>query len=174
MSISSKKQFRFKKRLKRKVFLSNELKGALLIAFMEAKKHKIYLTSELLLYGLISRPDSMAAKLISITLSEFRNNKNLNSNIISKRIRYINNQKIEEKFKFDIYKPNKFSDEIWSENQTTPWLSPEVKQILKTSIQLSMQSKKKITVVNTKQVLFELLKKEFICKLLTQVTQITN
>lgn len=174
MSIYSQKQFRFKKSLKRKVFLSNELKSALLIAFMEAKKHKVYVTSELLLYGLISQSNSIAAKLIETTISEFRNNKNLTSTVITNRIRQINNETIEEKFKFDLIKPNKFSDELWDENRTRPWLSPEVKQILKTSIQSSLQSNKKITVVSTKHILFELLKKEFICKLFTQVTQVMN
>jgi len=169
MSIYSSKNNRFKKLLKRKVFLSNELKKALFIAIKEAKKHKIYVSSELLLYSLLTEQSSIAAKLISITISQFRNNKSLTSNLISNRIQQINNLAIEERFNFDSLNANTFSSELWNENKLTPWLSTEVKDILKASIKLSLQSKDKLNVVTTKHVLFELLNKELVRELITKV-----
>ena len=71
------KQKFLNKVIKRKVFFSNELKKALLTAFLEAKKYRTYITTELLLYGLISQPKSISAKLLSQTFSQFRHNKNL-------------------------------------------------------------------------------------------------
>jgi hypothetical protein len=169
MSISYNKQLRFRKLLKRRALFSNDLKKSLLIAFLEAKQNKVYVTPELLLYGLISQPNSVAAKLISTTISEFRNNKNLTSVIISQRIRDLNSKKFAEKYVFDITKPNSFSSNLWDENASTPWLSPEVKEILKRSLHSTLQPERKIVVVTTKFILFELLSKELIRDLLIQV-----
>jgi len=168
MSISYNKQLKFRKLLKRKALFSNDLKKGLLVAFKEAKKNKVYVTPELLLYGLISQPNSIASRLIATIISEFRNNKNLTSIVISQRIREINYKKFEEKYG-DINRSNNFSLEVWEENASTPWLSPEVKEILKKSLYSTLQSKKKIVVVSTKFILFELLSKEFIRNLLIQV-----
>nr|YP_009550695.1 N-domain of Clp chaperone [Eustigmatophyceae sp. Chic 10/23 P-6w]QAA11624.1 N-domain of Clp chaperone [Eustigmatophyceae sp. Chic 10/23 P-6w] len=169
MSIPYNKQLRFKKSFKRKALLSNDLKKALLIAFNEAKRNKIYVTPELLLYGLISQQNSIAAKLLSTTISEFRNNKNLTSVLISQRIRELNSKNFEEKNILYTNKTNNFSSKLWDENASTPWLSPEVKEILKKSFQSTLQSKRKIVVVNTKLILFELLSKELIRELLVKV-----
>ena len=168
MSISSKTSIRFKKLPKRKIFLSNELKKALLIAFTEAKKHKIYISSELLLYALLTQQSSIATKLISTTVSQFRNNKNLTPILIGNRIQQLNNLNLDERFNFDSLNPNKFSSELWNENTLTPWLSKEVKDILKDSIKLSLQSKDKVNVLTTKHILFELLNKELVRDLLTK------
>lgn len=168
MSAYSNKKYGFKNPLKKKVFFSNELKKSLLIAFVEAKNNKVYVTPELLLYGLISHSDSISAKLISTTISQFRNNKTLTSNLISNRVKEVNCQKFKNDFTFDNSNENKFASEIWNENAITPWLSPEVKEILKAAIKSSMQTKSIILIINTKFVLFELLNKESIRHLLTQ------
>jgi len=132
------------------------------------KKNKVYVTPELLFYGLISQPNSIAAKLISTTISEFRNNKSLTSTLISQRIYDLNIKKINEKFSPD-NKLNKFSQDLWDENASTPWLSPDVKEIFKKSFKMTLQSKKKVTIISSKLILFELLSKEFIRELLLQV-----
>jgi len=199
MSIYSNEQSRFKRYLKRKVFFSNELKKALLIAFLEAKTHKIYVTKELILYGILSQPNSISARLISTIFSEFLNNKSLTPYIISKQLKEINTRNFEEKFGinkpkiytindgiskrlkgitnlkginnqnfalFNIIKPHKFYSEFWDENATIPWLSPEVKDILRATTSSLLKSKKQINVLTTKEILFELLNREATRKLL--------
>ena len=163
MSIYSNEQSRFKRYLKRKVFFSNELKKALLIAFLEAKTHKIYVTKELILYGILSQPNSISTRLISTIFSEFLNNKSLTPYIISKQLKEINNQNFAL---FNIIKPNKFYSEFWDENATIPWLSPEVKDILRATTRSLLKSKKQINVLTTKEILFELLNRESIRELL--------
>jgi len=169
MSSYPNKKYKFKKSTKRKIFLSNELKKALLVAFLEAKQNKVYLTLELLLYGLVSQQNSLAGQLIETTISQYKNNKNLTCQVISNRIKEINNHNFQFKLKSNTNDLVVFSAEIWDENAITPWLSSEVKEILKLSIKSLVPSQTNITVLSTKNILFELLNKESIRNLLTQL-----
>lgn len=161
------KQFRFRKIFKRKVFLSNELKKALFIAFCEAKKQRIFVNVDLLLYGLLSQPTALSSRLFSLTVSQFRNNKKLTVKVISSRLKEINYQRLKEK-KMNNMLTN-FSSEILKKNEQTPWLTPEVKEILRRATRAALQTQKKIVIVDTKLIFFELLSKEPVRDLLVQL-----
>lgn len=177
MSVYSNKQSRFKRYFKRKVFFSNELKKALLIAFIEAKHHKIYVTNELILYGILSQPNSISERLLSPIFSESIDKSLTRYNItykLSYLLKEMNNQNFAEKFGFNITKPNKFYSEFWNENATTPWLSPEVKEVLRAATRSLLKSKKQINILTTKEILFELLNKESIRELLEKIYILYN
>jgi hypothetical protein len=149
-------QSRFYKILRRKVFFSNELKKALLVAYYEAKKNQTCVDLNLLLYGLLSQPESLACRLFLTALSKYQKNTSLNSKLIKSKIQKINKQNLKDKGVKNL------SIEVLNENKKTPWLMPEVKQTIITSIDLALQSKKKIVVVTTKNVFFDLLSNELI------------
>lgn len=149
-------QPRFYKNLKRKVFFSNELKKALLLAYNEAQKNHTCVNSTLLLYGLLSQPKSLACRLFLTVTSQYQNNTNLNSKVIVNKIQRINQQNFKDKGLSEL------SVDVLNENKKTPWLMPEVRQTLINSINLALQSKKKIVIVTTKNVFFDLLTNELI------------
>lgn len=149
-------QLRVYKNLKRKVFLSNELKKALLLAHNEAKKNQTCVNLSLLLYALLVQPNSLACRLFLTVVSQYQNNTNLNSKFIINKLQKISQQNLIN---------NKLKDlsiEILNENKKTPWLMPEVRQILLSSINKALESKKKVVVVTTKNVFFNLLTDELI------------
>lgn len=147
-------QRRFYKTLRRKVFFSTELKKALLLAHYEAKKKQTCVDSNLLLYGLLVQPKSLACRLFLTVASQYQNNTNLNSKFIINKIQRINQQNLKDSGL------NKLSIEVLNENKKTPWLMPEVRQTLINCINIALQSKKKIVVVTTKNVFFDLLNDE--------------
>ena len=149
-------QSRFYKILKRKVFFSNELKKSLLVAYYEAKKTQTCVNLSLLFYGLLSQPNSLACRLLLRVISQYKNNTNLDLKLINNKIQRINQQTLKENGLKDL------STQVFNENKKTPWLMPEVKQTLITSINLALQSNKKIVVVTTKNVFFDLLTNELI------------
>nr|YP_009550552.1 N-domain of Clp chaperone [Eustigmatophyceae sp. Bat 8/9-7w]QAA11481.1 N-domain of Clp chaperone [Eustigmatophyceae sp. Bat 8/9-7w] len=149
-------QSRFYKILRRKVFFSNELKKALLVAYYEAKKNQTCVDLNLLLYGLLSQSESLACRLFLTALSKYQKNTSLNSKLIKNKIQKINKKNLKDKGLKNL------SIEVLNENKKTPWLMPEVKQTIITSIDLALQSKKKIVVVTTKNVFFDLLSNELI------------
>lgn len=142
-------QSRFTKTLRRKVFFSNELKKALLIAYYEAQKNETCVDLNLLLYGLLTQNKSLACRLLITVLSQYRNNINLTSKSFINKINQDNKLK-------------ELSSETLKENKKTPWLMPEVKQILRASINTALQSDKKIVLVTTKNIFFNLLNNELI------------
>lgn len=149
-------QLRAYKNLKRKVFLSNELKKALLSAHNEAKKNQTCVNLSLLLYALLVQPNSLAYRLFLTVASQYQNNTNLNSKFIINKLQKIRQQNlINNKLK-------ELSIEILNENKKTPWLMPEVRQILLSSMNKALESKKKVVVVTTKNVFFNLLTNELI------------
>lgn len=149
-------QSRFYKILKRKVFFSNELKKSLLVSYYEAKKTQTCVNLNLLFYGLLSQPKSLACRLLLRVVSQYQNNTNLDLKVITNKIQRINQQTLKENGLKDL------STQVFNENKKTPWLMPEVKQTLITSINLALQSNKKIVVVTTKNVFFDLLTNELI------------
>nr|YP_009550973.1 N-domain of Clp chaperone [Eustigmatophyceae sp. Ndem 8/9T-3m6.8]QAA11904.1 N-domain of Clp chaperone [Eustigmatophyceae sp. Ndem 8/9T-3m6.8] len=162
-SNSSARRSRFYKKLKRKVFYSNELKKALLISYYEAKTYKTFVDLDLFLYGIISQPESLASRILSLTASRFRNN-SLTSKVISSRFQKKNQKYFRQKLLDDKY--NKFSAELLNENKQTPWLTPEIKEVLRSATNVALQTRKKIVIVNTKHLLFCLLNKESVCSFL--------
>lgn len=149
-------QSRFSKILRRKVFLSNQLKKSLLVAYYEAKKNQTCVNLDLLLYGLLSQPKSLACRLLLTVLSQYQNDKSLSSRVLDNKLQRINKQNLkDQRFK-------ELSVEILNENKKTPWLMPEVRQTIITSIKLALQSKKKVVIVTTKNVFFDLLNNEII------------
>ena len=153
-------QSRFYKILKRKVFFSNELKKALLIACYEAQDYQTYVNLDLLIYGLVSQPKSLSSRLLSLTISQYNNNNTLTSKVISDRIQKINQQTFREKI--SNRNSSVFSLELLKENRETPWLTSEAKEILRSAVNSALQSRKKIVIVNTKHLLFCLLNQEYI------------
>ena len=153
-------QSRYYKILKRKVFFSNELKKTLLLACYEAQAYQTYVTLDLLIYGLVSQPKSLSSRLILSTMSQFHNNNTLTSKVISDRIRKINQQSFRENL--SNRNSSLFSLELLKENRQTPWLTSEVKEILRSAVNSALQSRKKIVIVNTKHLLFCLLNQEYI------------
>lgn len=151
-------QSRFSKILKRKIFFSNELKKGLLASYYEAQNYQTYVNLDLFLYGLISDPRSLSSRLILLTYSQFLNNKSLTSKTITTRIQKINQQNYREKKNSNI--SSEFSTGLFTENQNTPWLSPEVKEILTAAVKSALETKKQIVVVKSSHILFPLLAKE--------------
>lgn len=149
-------QSRVYKILKRKVFFSNELKKALLLAHYEAKKNQICVNLSVLLYALLVQSNSLACRLFLTIASQYKNNTNLNSKSIIHKLQRIKQQNLRN----DGLK--ELSIEILNENEKTPWLMPEVRQILLSSINKALQTKKKVVVVTTKNVFFDLLSDELI------------
>ena len=157
---------KLRKNFKRKVFFSNELKKALFKSFIEAKNNKTYITPELLLYGLLSQPNSIGAKIILTTLVEFRNNKSLTSNLLAERIRQLNQQNLETN---SLVKNSEFSTKLWSENEVTPWFTPQIKTLIKKAISSSLDNQNTIVILTTKHLVFELLSQESIRDSLRQL-----
>lgn len=149
-------QQRFYKNLKRKVFFSNELKKALLLAHYEAQKNQTCVNLNLLLYGLLAQPNSLACRLFVTAASRYQNNTNLNLKFTINRIQKISQQNLKDN------ELKELSTEVLKENKKTPWLMPEVRYALISSINKALQSKKKIVVLTTKNVFFDLLTNESI------------
>lgn len=147
-------QSRFSKILRRKVFLSNQLKKSLLVAYYEAKKNQTCVNLDLLLYGLLSQPKSLACRLFLTVLSQYKNDKNLSLRVLDNKL--INKQNLKDQGLKEL------SVEILNENKKTPWLMPEVRQTIINSIKLALQSKKKVVIITTKNVFFDLLNNEII------------
>jgi len=147
-------QSRVNKNLKRKVFFSNELKKALLLAHYEAKKTQTCVNLNLLLYSLLVQPNSLACRLFLTVASQYQNNTNLNLKSIINKLQRNNQQNLRNNALKEL------SIEVLNENKKTPWLMPEVRQILLSSINKAFKSKKKIVVITTKNVFFDLLSYE--------------
>lgn len=165
INFSSTHQSRFKKLFKRKIFLSNELKKSLLISFTEAKNYGIYVNLDLFLYGLLSQSNALSSRLLLMTLSQFQNNTKVTTNVICNRLYERINLNIQKK----TYNVTEFSLNLSEENHQTPWLTTEVRDLLKQAVINSIKTKDKITVVTTKDIFLELLNKEYIRDSLRQI-----
>ena len=145
---------------------SNELKKALFKAFIEAKNNKTYITPELLLYGLVAQPNSIGSRIILTTLVQFRNNKSLTSSLLAEKIRQLNQQNVNKNTSVD---NNEFSTKLWSENEITPWFTPQIKTIIKKTVNSALDNQNTIVVLTTKHLVFELLSQESIRDFLRQL-----
>lgn len=151
-------QSRFHKILRRKVFLSNEVKKALLIAYYEAQANQTCVNLDLLLYGLLSQKKSLACRLFIFVISQYRNNINLSSKFFIEKLQKFNEENAKEK------RLKELSLDFLNENKKRPWLMPEVKQTIRASINsaLQLQSKEKVVILTTKNIFFDLLNNESI------------
>lgn len=164
INFSSPNQLRFKKLFKRKVFLSNELKKSLLISFTEAKNCGVYVNLDLFLYGLLSQSNALSSRLLLMTLAQFQNNTKVTTNFICDRLY----QRISLNIKRKADNAEDYCLNLSEENQQTPWLTTEVKDLLKQGTINAIKTKDKITIVTTKDIFLELLNKEYIRDFLRQ------